>query len=139
MISGLKNFLQLINDNWATIVAVVTLCYGIYYKASKALADWNAKSEADKQAEIQKQIDNAKLILGEQILKLVSKAELDWQSDSCKLGPIRRAEVIEKIYAQYPVLLYAADQQEVIAYIDMLIDKALVVVRETIRKEAGIN
>lgn len=137
MMNGIKNFLQLINDNWATIVAIVTLGYGIYVRARKAIATWKAKSEAEKQAEIDLQIANAKKVIGEQILKLVSKAELEWQSDTCKLGKIRRAEVIEKIYAQYPILLYAADQQEMIAYIDVLIDKALEIVRETIRKETG--
>ncbi len=136
--NGIKNFLQLIVDNWATIVAIATLVYGIYVRTKKAIVDWNAKSEAEKQAEIDLQIANAKKVLGEQILKLVSKAELEWQSDTCKLGKVRRAEVIEKIYAQYPILLYAADQQEMIDYIDSLIDKALVVVRETIRKEAGL-
>lgn len=139
MINGLKNFLQLINDNWATIIAVVTLVYGIYTKAQKSYADWRAKSEAEKQAEIEMQIEAAKKVIGEQILKLVSKAELEWQSDEFKLGPIRRAEVIEKIYAQYPILLYAASQEEMIKFIDTQIDKALVVVRETIRKETGAN
>ncbi len=135
--NGIKNFLQIINDNWATIVAIAGLAYAIYRKANATIKNWKSKNEAEKEAEIAKQIAAAKKILGEQILKLVSKAELEWQSDTCKLGPIRRAEVIEKIYAQYPILLNAADQDEMLTFIDELIDKALVVVRETIRK--GIN
>lgn len=139
MINGLKNFLQIINDNWATIVAIVTLAYGIYTKARKAIAAWEAKTEAEKQAEIDLQIANAKKVLGEEVLKYVSKAEIEWQSDTCKLGPIRRADVIEKIYAKYPVLLYAASQEEILAFIDDCINEALKVVRETIRKETGIT
>ena len=135
--NGIKNFLQLINDNWTTIVAIGGLAYAIYRKANTTINDWKDKNEAEKEAEIQKQITAAKKIIGEQILKLVSKAEIEWQSDTCKLGPVRRAEVIEKIYAQYPILLYAASQEELISFIDTEIDKALVVVRETIRKETG--
>lgn len=139
MINGIKNFLQLINDNWATLIAVAGLAYAIYRKADETIKSWKAKNEAEKEDEIQKQIVAAKKIIGEQILKLVSKAEIEWQSDTCKLGPIRRAEVIEKIYAQYPILLYAASQEEMLAFIDKEIDEALVIVRETIRKETGAS
>ncbi len=137
MLKGIENFLQLINNNWPTIVAIAGLFFALYRKVTNTVSVWKLKSDIEKQAEIEKQIAAAKLILGEQILKLVSKAELEWQSDTCKLGPVRRAEVIEKIYAQYPILLYAASQKEVIAYIDKLIDEALITVRETIRKETG--
>lgn len=137
MMDGIKNFLQLINDNWATFIAIVGLMIAIYRKVNSAVTKWKLMNDIEKQEVINQQIDAAKLVIGEQILKLVSKAEIEWQSDTCKLGPVRRAEVIEKIYAQYPILLYAADQKEVIAYIDKLIDEALKVVRETIRKETG--
>ncbi len=137
--NGIKNFLELVNDNWATIVACVALAYTIFSKARSTWEDWHFMSEEEKAEEIKAQIEAAKKIIGEQILKLVSKAEIEWQSDTCKLGPVRRAEVIEKIYAQYPVLLYAADQDEILAYIDKLIDQALVIVRETIRKETGVK
>lgn len=139
MLNGLKNFLQIINDNWATIVMIATLVYAIYRKADATIKEWRAKSEAEKEAEIQRQIAAAKKVLGEEILKFVSKAEIEWQSDTCKLGPIRRADVIEKIYAKYPVLLYAASQEEMLKYIDKCIEDALKVVRETIRKETEIN
>ena len=36
-----------------------------------------------------------------------------------------------------PVLSYVTDQEELLAYIDELIDKALVIVREKIRTETG--
>lgn len=135
--NGIKNFLQLINDNWATIMAIVVLAYGIFSKARDAYNAWIDKTEDEKKAEIDKQIDAAKKVMGEYILGLCSKAEVEWQSNTCKLGPVRRAEVIEKIYAQYPILLYAADQKEVLDYIDNLIDQALVIVRETVRKETN--
>lgn len=137
--NSIKNMLQFINDNWATIVTIAVLAYGIYIKAKKAIADWKAKSEAEKEAAIKdaeaKAIAAARAALENYILALVAKAEVEWNDKGSKLGEIKRAEVIAQIYAKYPVLENVADQAELLSYIDNLINKALVTVRETIRKD----
>lgn len=134
---GLKNFLQLISDNWTTIVAIAGLAYAIYLKAKKTYADWITKTEEEKQAELNKQIEIAKKILGELILSLVSEAEIAYKDEGSKLGEIKRSYVINQIFEMLPVLSYVTDQEELLAYIDELIDKALVIVREKIRTETG--
>ena len=134
---GLQNFLQLILNNWTTIVAIAGLCYAIYLKAKKTYVDWITKTEEEKQAELEKQIEAAKKILGELILSLVSEAEIMWKDEGSKLGQIKRSQVISQVFELLPVLSYVTDQEELLAYIDKLIDEALVIVREKIRTETG--
>lgn len=139
----MKNFIELLQwiyDNWATIATVAVLIYGIYKKAEKSIKDWRNKTEEEKQKAIdeatKKAIDYAKNALGDYILALVAKAEIDWKEQGDKLGDIKRAQVIAEVYAKYPVLEQVADKEELLAYIDQLINDALKIVRDKIRKEA---
>lgn len=134
---AITRLLTWIRDNWASIIAILGLCYAIYLKAKKTYTDWVAKTEEEKQAELDKQIEIAKKILGELILSLVSEAEVMWKDEGSKLGEIKRSYVINQIFEMLPVLSYVTDQEELLAYIDELIDKALVIVREKIRTETG--
>ena len=137
--SGLKNFLEYINNNWTAIVAIIGLVYAIYLKAKKTWEDWQAKTEEEKKAELEKQIEIAKKILGELILSLVSRAEIEWKEEGSKLGVIKRSQVIEEVFELLPVLSHVTDQEALLAYIDELIDKALVIVREKIREQTGAD
>ncbi len=128
---AIYNFLEFINENWTTIAACLALAFAIYMKIKKMIFDWMAFSEEEKQAEIDKQIEKAKEALKEVILSYVSSAEITWNEGG--MGIIKRSEVIDKVYAQYPVLLQVIDQEELVKYIDKLIDEALVTVREKIR------
>ena len=134
---GIKNFLQLINDNWTTITTILILLFAIYTKAKKFYLDWKAKTEEEKQKAIEeaKQIAiiNAKNALADFILVLVSKAELEWQSEEGKLGKVKRAQVIAEIYAKYPILEEVEDKDALLEYIDTLIAEALKTVRKEIR------
>lgn len=139
----MKNFIELLQwiyDNWATIATVAVLIYGIYKKAEKSIKDWKNKTEEEKQKEIdeatKKAIEYAKNALGDYILALVAKAEIDWETQGDKLGEIKRAQVIEQIYAKYPILEQVADKNELLEYIDNLIKEALKTIREKIRKKA---
>ena len=139
----MKNFIELLQwiyDNWATIATVAVLIYGIYKKAEKSIKDWRNKTEEEKQKAIdeatKKAIDYARNALGDYILALVAKAEIDWKEQGDKLGDIKRAQVIAEVYAKYPVLEQVADKEELLAYIDQLINDALKIVRDKIRKEA---
>lgn len=136
---GLQNLLHLINEHWTEIIGVIVVAYSIYLKATKSYAEWKAKTEVEKEKAMkeaqEKAIAVARQALGEQILKMVAKAEVDWQDAGSKLGPVKRSQVIAEIYKQYPILETVSDQQELLAYIDRLIDDALNTVRETVRKE----
>ena len=129
---GLKNLLAFLNENWATIVCIVGLGIALYKKIMKTINDWKAMTEEEKKAELERQIEKAKEAIAQYILSYVSDAEEKWSYEG-KLGEIKRAEVIGKVFEAYPVLAMVADQEELVAYIDTLIDKALETVRETLR------
>ena len=131
---AITRLLTWIRDNWTAIVAIIGLLYAIYLKAKKTWEDWQKMTEEEKQKELERQIEVAKKILAELILSLVSRAEIEWQDEGAKLGPIKRAQVIEEIFENLPVLSYVTDQEELLAYIDELIDKALVTVSQEMYK-----
>ena len=140
---SLIDLLKWIQDNWASIVTVLVLAFGIYERAKKFWNDWKAKTEEEKkQAEqeaFEKAVEVAKKALADYILILVSKAEIDWQSEDGKLGQTKRAQVIEQIYIKYPILEQVQDKTELLAYIDSLITEALKIVRKELRQEIKEN
>lgn len=113
ILDGIKNFLNLINDNWTSIIVIIGLCVVIKNKAS----DYFKKSDDEKIAIAKDQLKNI-------ILQKITEAEKDYAEWS-KAGSIKRSQVIEEIYKEYPVLQKVANQEELVKYIDELIDSAL--------------
>lgn len=130
---AIMNFLEYINENWTMIVAIVILLFAIYAKAKKSFDRWISMTDAERQKETEEQIEKAKAAIAEYILSLVASAEIDWEGHG--LGPIKRAQVIEKIYLNYPILVEVVDQEKLLNFIDEHIDLALEIVREKLRKE----
>lgn len=132
---SIKNLLQLINDDWATIITIAALLFGIYTKAKKSIKDWKNKTEEERKAveeeAINKAIEMAKKSLSEYILAVVAKAEVEWKEQ--KMGEIKRSQVISEIYKEFPILQQVEDKDELIKYVDILIDEALKTVREKVR------
>lgn len=118
ILDGIKNFLQLINDNWVTITVIIGLALGIYKKAK----DYFNKSDEEK-------IEIAKKQISQIMLKKISDAEKDYEEWN-KAGSIKRSQVIEQIYRGYPILEKVMSQDELIAWIDTEIDNALPTLRE---------
>lgn len=112
-LTGIENFLKLINDNWTTICVIIGLAVGVYQKVKVIMA----KSDEEKIAIARQQIS-------EIILHMVGKAEADY-AEWNKAGSIKRSEVIAKIYAQYPILSKVVDQEALIHSLDEEIDMAL--------------
>lgn len=136
---SLEKLLTFIIENWSQIVVLATLLLTVIANATKFVNDWKNKTEEEKQKEFEKAVEAAKKALADYILILVSKAEVDWQSENGKLGQIRRAQVIEKIYEKYPILEQVQDKEELIKYIDDLINEALKTVRDELRIEEVKN
>ena len=113
ILNGIQKFLELINDNWTTIMVILGLTVAIAKKAKNYLA----KSDDEK-------IAIAKMQICETILRLVAEAEMDYEEWNVA-GSIKRAQVINQIYEQYPVLSKIVDQPELVAWIDKQIDDAL--------------
>lgn len=113
MLNGIQNFLQFVNDNWTSIIIIISLIVAIVQKVKK----YFAKSTEE-------QIATAKSQISEIVLKLITDAEVDYK-DWEKAGSIKRSQVIQKIFDEYPILAKVADQQEVVNWIDEMIDISL--------------
>lgn len=113
MLDGIQNFLQFVNDNWTSIIIIISLIVAIVQKVKK----YFAKSTEE-------QIATAKSQISEIVLKLITDAEVDYK-DWEKAGSIKRSQVIQKIFDEYPILAKVADQQEVVNWIDEMIDTSL--------------
>lgn len=120
-INGIKNFLELINNNWTTIMVVCGLCVSLYYKIMQFI-----KLSDDEK------INQTKTVIKNVMLSLVSDAELNY-SDWNKSGAIKRAEVINKIFTDYPILNKVTDKEKLISEIDGMLDESLKEMRNIIR------
>lgn len=121
---GLQKFLQLLKDNWTSILVCIGLVIGIVKKTQ----DYMSKSQDEKIEIAKKQIQTT-------ILKMISDAEVDWQEWS-KAGSIKRAQVIKQIYEEYPILSKVVDQKALTEWIDEQIDSALDTLREIVKTNA---
>ena len=119
---GIKNFLSLVNENWTTIC----VCIGLIILLAKKIKDYLNKTDDEKVELALKQIN-------EIMLKFVTEAEIDYESFA-KAGSIKRAQVINQMYQQFPILAKVADQQKVIEMIDAAIDEALPTLRQIIKE-----
>lgn len=119
-LDGIQNFLKMVNDNWTVIVIVIGLGIMLY----KKIKDFIYLSEDEK-------IQAAKDQLRNIVLSLVSDAEIDYKEYQ-QAGAIKRSQVIDEIFEKYPILTKVTDQEELIAYIDQLIDEALETVRDVV-------
>lgn len=120
MLNGIQNFLSIINNNWTTIIVIIGLIIAIVKKAK----DYLSKSDEEK-------IAIAKAQISETMLKLITDAEIDYE-DWNKAGSIKRSQVIKEIFNEYPILSKVANQDEIITYIDYMIDSSLRKLRKTI-------
>ena len=126
MLNGIQNFLKFINDNWTTIIIIVSLIIAIVQKAKR----YFSKSNDDK-------IEVAKAQISQVILKLISDAEIDYGSWE-KAGSIKRSQVIQKVFAEYPILAKVANQQDIIDFIDKTINDSLKELRRIVSENQGI-
>lgn len=120
--TGIKNFLELIINNWASIIALFGIAIAVYQKAKV----YFGKTDEEK-------IEIAKKQITESILKMISDAEEDYKEWN-KAGSIKRSQVIEKIFMNYPILSKAINQEELIKWIDDTIDDALITLRQIVKE-----
>ena len=114
---GVQNFLQFINDNWTVVTIIIALIISI----SKKAKDFFSKSDEEKIAIAKKQIE-------ETMLKLITDAEVDYQ-EWVKAGDIKRSQVITKIFEMYPILSKVTNQEEIVDWLDDIIDDSLKTMR----------
>ena len=122
VLNGIQNFLQIINDNWTTILVIIGLLLALWKKI-----DSYRKLSTDQKIAI------AKKQISENILKLITQAEKDY-AEWEKAGSIKRSEVISEIYKEYPILAKVVNQEELVKWIDEQIDNALPTLRDIIKQ-----
>lgn len=120
ILTGLQNFLKFINDNWTSII----VCIGLIIAIATKIKDFIGKTTDEK-------IEIAKSQIKETILKMVAEAEVDYEEWN-KAGSIKRSQVINQIYAKFPILSKVVDQSALTEWIDTLIDESLGTIKETV-------
>lgn len=124
---GIKSFLQLLNDNWTTILVCIGLIVGLVQRTVNYFSKPN-----------EKRIEIVKEQIEQSILKMITDAEANYDEWN-KAGQIKRSQVIGKIFAQYPILSKAVNQQEIIDWIDDEIDKSLKTLEDVIAKNNSVG
>jgi hypothetical protein len=122
VLNGIKNFLELINQNWTLITVVIGLGMLVFNKVKAYIK----LSEQEK-------IDLALKQIRITALKMVTDAEEEYEN-WIKAGAIKRAEVIQRIFTEYPILNKVTDQESLIQMIDNIIDDALDEMRRVIEE-----
>lgn len=127
MLNGLLNFLQFLYDNWTVIIVIISLIITIIQKTKS----YFSKSNEEK-------IEIAKAQIHESMLKMITDAEVDYETWS-QAGSIKRSQVIQKIFADYPILSKFADQDALIEWIDDAINDSLRTLRKIIAENRTDN
>ena len=122
ILDGVRNFLMFVNEHWTEIVVIAGLGLAIWKKAEAYLK----KTDEEK-------IQIAKDQIRDTIVKFVTKAEVDYD-DWVKAGAVKRTQVIDEIFAKYPILNRVTNQESLISEIDIMIDEALNELREILSK-----
>lgn len=118
ILNGIQNFLMLINEHWTEIIVIIGLALVLY----KRVKSYLGKTTDEK-------IKIAKVQIKETVLRLVTDAEMDYK-EWVKAGAVKRAQVVEEIFMMYPILAKVTNQEELVAWIDDIIDEALETMRE---------
>lgn len=119
---GFQNFLQFLYENWIGIL----VCAGLICGIGKKTVDFFSKSNEEKIAIAKRQVK-------ETMLRMITDAEISYEEWN-KAGSIKRSQVIEEIFTNYPILSKIVSQDELIKWIDSEIDNALVTLREIIKE-----
>lgn len=117
---GIRNFLDLINQNWTLITVIIGLVILVFRKVKKYLS-------LSEQEKINLALEQIRITA----LKMVTDAETMYE-DWIGAGSVKRSEVINEIFEKYPILNKVTDQETLIKKIDEIIDDALVTMREVI-------
>lgn len=118
ILNGVYNFLNFLNEHWTMICTIFVLAAVI----SKKAMNFFSKSQEE-------QVAIAKAQIREIMLMLVTRAEVSY-SEWIKAGEIKRAEVIDEVFAMFPILSKTTNQTEIVAFIDEAIDDALKTMRK---------
>ncbi len=124
---AIQNLLEVLNEHWTSLLICAGLIVGL---VSKAIRFFNQSKDI--------RIAITKQQISEIILKMITDAEVNYK-DWEKSGSIKRSQVINEIYAKYPILSKAKSQKEVIDFIDTQIDNSLNELRKIIVENINLG
>ena len=119
---GLIQLLTFLNNNWTFIIIIIGLLLILYKKIKSYL-----KLSTDEK------INAALVAIKNTIIGKMVNSQIDWHGIK-DAGSIKRAEVISKIYDEYPILKTYVNQEELLEKIDKIIDDALKEVKDLAEK-----
>lgn len=122
ILNSIQKFLQFLFDNWTAILVCIGLIIGLIQRTKH----WFSKSKEERYLIAKQQIKE--IILGK--ITFAENSFAEWN----KSGSIKRSQVIDEIYSQYPILGKIVDQSEVIAWLDKEIDDALKTLKDVIKE-----
>ena len=122
ILNGINRFVDFVNNNWTLIVIVI----GMIITLINRIKTFVKMSEED-------QINTIKTLIKETMLEKVTNAEIAYE-DWIKAGAIKRSQVMNEIYEQYPILYQVVDQEDLIKWIDDAIEKSLETMRDIFTK-----
>ena len=123
MLDGIQNTLRFLNNNWSSIIIIIGLAVALWEK----IKDYLKKSKEER-------VEAAKAQIKESMLKWITDAEVDYEART-KAGDIKRSQVIQKIFAEYPVLAKVTDQETIIKFIDETINESLKSLRKIVAEQ----
>lgn len=124
---AIQNLLQALNEHWTSIL----ICSGLIVSLIRHIIKFLNQSK-------DVQIAIAKQQISEIILKMITEAEINYK-DWEKSGSIKRSQVINELYAKYPILSKAKSQKEIIDFIDTQIDNSLIELRKIIVENINLG
>ena len=111
--SGIMNTIRFIYEQWSNI----TIIFSLILLGVKYIMKFKALSK-------EKWKEAVLIIVKEELLKMMSDAERDW-TDYKKSGKIKKSQVINTIYEQFPILKEYIDQESLIKRISDMIDESI--------------
>lgn len=127
VLHGIQNFLKIVNDNWTTIIIILCLINTLIIR----VRNYFKLSNEDK-------VEAIKSYIKEIMIEKVTNAEIEYE-DWVKAGALKRAQVIEEIFEEYPILHQVTDQKALIAWIDTTIDEALETMKIILEKNETVQ
>lgn len=113
ILNGIKNFLWLINEYWTTIIVIIGLILTIYKKIKKY-----------QKLNDEQRVELAWKSVSETMLSMVMDVETDY-GDWKQAGAIKRSEIINRVFKEFPILEKITNREQVIYMLDNLIDNSL--------------
>ena len=126
--NGIVNIIHTVDNYWTYIlVALGLIIYAVrYIKNYMKMTDSEKLKEQERLVKIA--LEKVKVIMP----NLTAIAEEEWNHLD-KAGIIKRSEVINKIYEQYPILKEYYDQEWLVNQLDIIINEALKEIRDITR------